>query len=178
MCLTNALGWKKHLWRKKWKMPLWFFFICSEQYPAWIQLAWAVLAHSVLKASLCMLEILRGKNKCPPNWTFNCTHTRKNHLPTGSLRLQITFSAGKKIKWGIFQKVFFISEWVGEQVGNKHLEGKILNLHSLKWKDWKSFYTCLLASQQLQQHRCSEIWIDKATALPPFPELLGAMFPP
>lgn len=30
--------------------------------------------------------------------------------------------------------MFFISGWVGEQVGNKHLEGKILHLHSLIWK--------------------------------------------
>lgn len=34
--------------------------------------------------------------------------------------------------------MLFISGWVGEQVGNKHLEGKILNLHSLKWK-FKTF---------------------------------------
>lgn len=30
--------------------------------------------------------------------------------------------------------MFFISGWVGEQVGNKHLEGEILHLHSLIWK--------------------------------------------
>lgn len=41
------------------------FSFVRQQYPAWLQLAWAVLGHNVLKASLCMLEMLGGKINAP-----------------------------------------------------------------------------------------------------------------
>lgn len=64
MYLPNALG-RKNIYEERKGKCLPDFSFVQQQFPAWLQLAWAVLGHSVLQVSLCMIEILRGKINVP-----------------------------------------------------------------------------------------------------------------